>query len=79
MFRISRTLFSENKRYLLNVLEYQIMGINLEIYKSRCDMEKIFLYQEITKINKIKEKINLDQLSYIEINDMINNKKIDWP
>ncbi len=75
MLRISKILLGENKKHLLNILEYQIMGINLEIYKSTCDIEKFFLYQEIGKINNIKEKIHLDQLSYMEINNMINNNK----
>ncbi len=73
MFRISRILLGDNKRYLLNVLEYQIMGIHLQIYKSYCDVEKFFLYQEINEINKLKEKINLDQLTNMEINKMIKD------
>jgi hypothetical protein len=73
MFKISRIFLGENKRYLLNILEYQIMGINLEIYKSRCDVEKFFLQQEITKLNDLKKQVNLDQLTNMEINKMIKD------
>ncbi len=85
MLRISRILLNENKKYLLNILEYQIIGINLNIHNSNCEIEKYSLYLKIRDINNLKEKINLDQIPNIEINRMINtvyfskHKKIDWP
>ena len=68
----SKILFN-NKKHLQNLLEYQMMGINIEIFKSRCDMEKFFLHQEKDKINELKDKIEQDHLTHREINEIIDN------
>ncbi len=71
MFKISRILY--NKQYLMNLLEYQKMGINLQLYNSQCDIEKFFLINERQEINNIQDKLKRDCLSYMEINDLIKN------
>ena len=68
----SKILFN-NKKHLLDLLEYQLMGINIEIFKSRCDMEKFFLHQKKDNINEIKKQINIDQISHEDINKIIDN------
>ena len=84
MLRFTSKLLCDNKKYILNVLEYQIIGINIEMHKSNCDIEKYLLLQERNKLNNIKTKIHLNQLSYFEMNELSNkynnfqfNKKID--
>ncbi len=72
MFKISRILYN-NKQYLMNLLEYQKMGINLQLYNSQCDIEKFFLINERQEINNIQDKLKRDCLSYMEINDLIKN------
>ncbi len=72
MFKISRILYN-NKQYLMNLLEYQKMGINLQLYNSRCDVEKFFLINERQEINNIQDKLKCGYLSYMEINDLIKN------
>ncbi len=75
MFKISRILY--NKQYLMNLLEYQKIGINLQLYNSRCDVEKFFLDQEKKKINNIQDKLKRGHLSYNEIYDLIKDIHID--
>ncbi len=76
MFKISRILYN-NKQYLMNLLEYQKMGINLQLYNSRCDVEKFFLDQEKNKIINIQNKLKRGHLSYNEIHELINDIHID--
>lgn len=71
LFRITRTLL--NKTYLINVLEYQKMGIILGIQKTNCDIDKFFLEQEKIKINNIQENINNGNITETEINELIAN------
>ncbi len=75
MFKISRILY--NKQYLMNLLEYQKIGINLQLYNSRCDVEKFFLDQEKNKIINIQNKLKRGHLSYNEIYDLIKDIHID--
>ena len=72
MFKISRILYN-NKQYLMNLLEYQKIGINLQLYNSRCDIEKFFLINERVDIDKIQDKLHQDLLSYNEINNLIKD------
>jgi hypothetical protein len=72
MLRISRILF-DNKKYLMNLLEYQKMGINLEIYNTKCDIDKFLLLKETEKINHIQKRLAEGSLSYKDINDLIKD------
>jgi len=76
MFKISRALY-HNKQYLMNLLEYQIMGINLKLYNSNCDVEKFFLLYERDEIHKIQNKLYQGHLSNIEIKEYIKDIHID--
>ncbi len=57
----------------MNLLEYQKIGINLQLYNSRCDIEKFFLINERVDIDKIQDKLHQDLLSYNEINNLIKD------
>ena len=72
MFRLTKILFN-NKKYLMDLLEHQKMGINLQIYNSKCDIDKFLLLQEKNKINHIQERIVNGTLSYKDINDLIKD------
>ncbi len=71
MFKISRILY--NKQYLMNLLEYQKIGINLQLYTSRCDVERFFLDQEKKNIINLQDKLKQGHLSYNEIHDLIKD------
>ena len=72
IFRISKNLLNKNI-YLVNFLEYQKIGILLELNKKNCELDKFFLYQEHNKIKNIQDRIKNGNISDIEINDFINN------
>ncbi len=76
MFKISRALY-HNKQYLMNLLEYQKMGINLQLYNSNCDVEKFFLVHAREEINKIQNKLHQGHLSNVEIKELIKYIHID--
>ncbi len=69
---LTRTLLTK-KIYILNLLEYQKIGILLELNKSKCEIDKFFLEQEKIKINNIQDKINIGNITDSEINILINN------
>ncbi len=73
MFRITKILLNKNNIYLINLLEYQKMGINLKIMETNCELDKFFLHQEKLKINEIQQKIQCGYMTNIEIKDFINN------
>jgi hypothetical protein len=76
MFRITRRIFNsfgniENfnieKKHLLSLIEQQFIGINMQISKTNCSVEKFLLSHEIDELTKIKNKINTNMLSQEEI------------
>ncbi len=76
MIRITRRLFNalgniENfnveKKHLLNLIEYQFIGITTQIANTNCDVEKFLLKFELGELNKIKNKINTNMISQDEI------------
>ncbi len=76
MFRITRRLFNsfnniENfnveKKHLLSLIEQQFIGINIQISKTNCSVEKFLLSHEINELNKIKNNINMNMLTQDEI------------
>ncbi len=73
IFKITRVLLNRHNTYLINVLEYQKMGIILELYKSNCDIDKFFLEQDKINISNMQEKLINGNMSDIEINNLINN------
>ncbi len=75
MFRLSRILLNEHKKYLMNVLEYQLIGINLDIYNTKDEIDIFLLKLEIEKIEDIKRKIRLDQYNNDELNDILKTYK----
>ncbi len=71
IFRITKSLL--NRTYIINLLEYQKIGILLELHKSTCDIDKFFLEKNKKKIDNLQEKIKCNQMSDIEINEILNN------
>ncbi len=79
MFRIARRLFKsfdnfqnlENfnieKKHLLGLIEQQFIGINMQISKTNCSIEKFLLSYEIDELIKIKNQINMNMISQEEI------------
>ena len=83
MFRITRRLFNslgniENfnieKKHLLSLIEQQYIGINVQISKTNCSVEKFLLSHEVDELNKIKNKINMNMISQ----DEIRNKRDEF-
>jgi hypothetical protein len=76
MFRITKRLFfllgnMENfnieKKHLLSLIEQQYIGINTQLTKTNCNVDKNLLLHEIDELNKIKNKINMNLISQDEI------------
>jgi hypothetical protein len=76
MFRITRRIFNsfgniENfnieKKHLLGLIEQQFIGINMQISKTNCSVEKFLLSHEVDELTKVKNKINTNMLSQEEI------------
>ena len=76
MFRITRRLlnsignienFIVEKKHLLSLIETQFIGINVQISKTNCSVEKFLLSHEVDELNKIKNKINMNMISQDEI------------
>jgi hypothetical protein len=76
MFRFTRRLFyplgnienfNVEKKHLLSLIEQQVIGINMQISKTNCSVEKFLLLHEIDEFNKIKNKINMNMISQEEI------------
>jgi hypothetical protein len=83
MFRIARRLFYpfgniENfnieKKHLLSLIEQQFIGINMQISKTNCSVEKNLLSHELNELTKIKNKINMNMISQ----DEIRNKREEF-
>ena len=78
MFRTTRKLlypfrhfenFNVEKKHLLQLIEYQSIGINTELAKTNCDIDKFLLSFERDELVKLKNQINQNSLSQEEIKE----------
>jgi hypothetical protein len=59
--------FNVEKKHLLSLIEHQFIGINVQISKTNCSVEKFLLSHELDELNKIKNKINMNMITQDEI------------
>ena len=93
MFRITRKLlyevknlgnmenFNVEKNHLLSLIEQQYIGINMQISKTNCSVEKFLLSHEVDELTKIKNKINMNMITQDEIKikrDEISEKYMNY-
>jgi hypothetical protein len=57
ILRLPPIIISNDKKHLLDVLEHQLIGINLDITKSKCENEKKYLHRIKDIINHLKNKL----------------------
>ena len=72
LYKITKVLLN-NRTYLINLLEYQRIGINIELNKTSCEIDKFFLTNEKNKLDNIEEKLHIGILNTEEIDEIIKN------
>ena len=73
--------FNVEKNHLLSLIEQQYIGINMQISKTNCSVEKFLLSHEVDELTKIKNKINMNMITQDEIKikrDEISEKYMNY-
>ncbi len=73
LFRITKVLLNYKKTYLINLLEYKNICINIQLNKTSCEIDKFFLNYEKNKINDIQNKLTIGILNDKQIDEIIND------